>query len=195
MSIFVLNEYVLLKILSYLSDHDLQNLIQTSKRFEDFITYGIYAPKTVNLLMCSTCKNAQINRRNCSPLSFYERIRIASNWSTGRYKETISFPRKKLFFTKTHLESDKFYITNGSYLRIYDRNPNEPDSIDKSDYLEISSKNYKSDISNFVKRNEDIFIGQTSGNGILYDAESFLQTEQTLHGVNEYLTCVDFQDN
>lgn len=133
--------------------------------------------------------------RNCSSLSFYNRLRIASNWKSGRYKETISFPRKKLFFTKTHLEADKFYITSGGYLRIYDRTSREPDSIDKSEYTEINSKNSRSDISNFAKKNEELFIGQVCGNAILYDCEGYLQTEQKLHDINEYLTCVDFQDN
>lgn len=63
MSIFSLNEYVLLKVFSYLSDNDLQNLVLANERFEELINYGIYAPRTTDLLMCGTSKNAQINRR------------------------------------------------------------------------------------------------------------------------------------
>lgn len=63
MSMFSLNEYVLLKIFSYLSDNDLQNLVLTNERFEEIINFGIYAPRTTNLLMCGTSKNAQINKR------------------------------------------------------------------------------------------------------------------------------------
>lgn len=78
---------------------------------------------------------------------------------------------------------------------MYDRTSKEPDSIDRSGYLEIGSKTFGSDISNFAKKNDELFIGQVCGNAVLYDCESSLQTELKLHESNEYLTCLDFEDN
>ena len=93
-----------------------------------------------------------------------------------------------MYGAKIILEKYTMYLSYTEYIRIYKRTAKEP--LQTKFIKEIrTSRSQRSDIADFVKRDEQLFGGRTCGNCFFYEDD--YATEQRLHPTNEYLTCVE----
>ncbi|XP_037907404.1 F-box/WD repeat-containing protein 4 isoform X2 [Hermetia illucens] len=181
-----LNVYVVLKILDYCDESDIENLYFTCSKLQDIIEHSIYYRRSLDLIMTGHKGNSA----NCKRYSYRERIKMNENWINGRYRELVLFHHRKWYPSKVLLESDLFYMSHAGAIRVHKRTRNE--AVDRRYLCELSSLE-ESDISHFTKKGNTIFAGRVCGSCFIYE-DNYL-TEQRLHGIKEYLTCVDFIDS
>ncbi|XP_058979993.1 uncharacterized protein LOC101889725 isoform X4 [Musca domestica] len=185
-----INPDCLVKIFSFCSEKDLQNLCKVHWMLRQVIENNIFSIKTLDLLMCGRRNNPIIMQRTQYALSFGKRMEISKNWLNGCYREQQYFHRTKMFPTKLFLDKEWLYLSYACYISQHKRLKNE--AVQRKYFHEISSKN-NNDISDFTKKHESIFAGRVSGGCFIYEDECM--TEQQLHCPKEYLWCVDFERN
>ncbi|XP_037939941.1 F-box/WD repeat-containing protein 4 [Teleopsis dalmanni] len=179
-----LNVDCLLNIFRYCSETDLINLCKVSNVLLQIIEENVFYVQSLDLLMCGHRNQPNIQQRTELPLSYFGRITISKNWVEGRYREREYFHHSRMFAKKLHLERNWLYISHSSMIRKHRRKP-----LEKRYHQEIGS-NAKSDIADFVKKQDTIFAGRICGSCFICENDSV--TEQRMHTSCEYLYSVDF---
>ncbi|XP_022215399.1 F-box/WD repeat-containing protein 4 [Drosophila obscura] len=187
MKITDLNIDCLLVIFKYCSESELMSLGKANQHLGRIIDANIFYPLTRDLLLCGHRNEPCVEKRNKTRLTYHERLQVSRNWLSGTYRERPYYHHAHLFPTKLFLEKDALYVTHDSYLRKYRRPATEalPRLFDE----EITTPT-RSDISDFVKKQDTLFAGRVCGACFLWDANGI--TEQQMHQPNEYLYSVDF---
>ncbi|ALC43821.1 CG33969 [Drosophila busckii] len=185
-----LNIDCLLGIFKYCTEKDLIALCQANNYICSVIEQHIFYALTKDLLLCGHRNRPCIEERNRTQLTYLERLQISRNWLKGVYEERPYYHHAQMFSSRLCLSSDTLYITHARYLRKYRRAG--PEALQRRYDEEISTPS-KSDISDFVKKDNTIFAGRVCGTCFVSDTDGI--TEQAMHNAKEYLYCVDFVED
>ncbi|KAJ1525697.1 hypothetical protein ONE63_008908 [Megalurothrips usitatus] len=178
---------VLVTIFAYCDITSLLSLSQTCKRIngiinEDFV--WLERSRNVNV---SNQVSEEIRSRSFSILPCKERCRIAQNWDSGRYQETIYLNNRTKFMPWLQLDKDILWFSRGRQILALKRRAN---SIAGVPVLSFTA--HREDISRFVVKNGKVMSGGRDGSLAAWNLRQNEMCSEERYAHNLDVTDIDY---